>query len=99
MRSAGWERVITALCSAPKMRARALIYALPSLLKSNAEEQIYRIYVSDALKIIGENTAKFSEGNYLKNRYLDLITPQKQEKRTEAEIIAQVKRAWGGNKN
>lgn len=96
MRGAGWERVISALCSAPKVRVRALICALPSILKQKADEQVFRIYVSDSLKIIGENTAKMSGGNYLQVRYIEMITPKKVDTRTEEEIIAHVfKNGWG----
>ncbi len=88
--------MIASLCSAPRMGARALICALPLVIKRQAEEQAYRIYVTDALKIIGENTAKLSCGNYLTHRYIDAITPRKQETRTEDEIIAHVlSRGWG----
>ena len=53
---------------------------------NNAQRQeIYKIYVSDALRIIAENTAKFSGGSYLKKRYIDLIGDDKNNKNKNLE--------------
>ena len=87
----GRDGVTLALLSAPKMGARALLSALPVLLKKQAQEQAYRIYVTDALKIITENTAKYSGGNYMKIRYYDLENPKPEENRTPEEIIGNMK--------
>ena len=37
----------------------------------DAEDRIYRAYVTDALMIIAENTAKFAGGRYLQKRWMD----------------------------
>lgn len=53
------------------------------------EELTYRIYITDALKVISENTAKFAGGSYIKNRYIDIVNgtlPEKDE-RTGDEIV------------
>ena len=55
--------------------------------------------MTDALKCISENTANFASGKYMSVRYLDVINPKEEDDRTEAEIIAQVKKAWGGGTN
>lgn len=49
----------------------------------------YRVYVTDALRLIAENTAKFVGGNVLNMRYLDTIRPeiQKVEETKSAEEI------------
>lgn len=73
------------------MGARALLSALPVLIKKQAQEQAYRAYVTDALKTITENTAKYSGGSYMKGRYYDLENPKPVETRTGNEIIAQMK--------
>ena len=78
------------------MRAKAYIKALPSLLQRQDIEDAYRIYVTDTLRYIAANTANFGGGSYPEVRYYDLVRPEKEETRTEAEIIAQVKKAWGG---
>ncbi len=57
---------------------------------------MYRIYVTDALRIIAENTAKNVGGSYLQARYVDFAIPQKEETRTSDEIIAHMKTIIGG---
>lgn len=58
-------------------------------------QEIYKIYVSDALRIISENTAKIAGGNYIKKRYVELVEPEikkqkKEDNRTAKEIIDDV---------
>ena len=79
------------------MRASAYIKALPFLLRKQDQEMAYQVYVAESLRLIGVNTARFAGGNYLEQKYVDLIEPKKEETRTEEEIIAQVRRAWGGD--
>lgn len=73
------------------MGARALLSALPVLLKKQSQEQVYRIYVTDALKTITENTAKYAGGSYMKARYFDVESPKPPETRTSGEIIQSMK--------
>lgn len=79
------------------MRASAYIKALPFLLRKQDQEIAYQVYVAESLRLIGANTARFAGGNYLEQKFADLIEPKKEETRTEEEIIAQVRRAWGGD--
>lgn len=72
------------------MTVRGYIAALPALLKAHTEQEAYRIYVTDALRIVGENTAKFAGGGYIQTRYIDRVRPKPQDKRTGAEIAADV---------
>lgn len=46
------------------------------------------MYITDTLKCIAENTAKFAGGSYIKSRYYDIINPKPVETRTAKEIIA-----------
>ena len=55
------------------------------------EETAYKVYISDTLKLIAENTAKVSQGNYINVRYYDLINPKPVDNRTEEEIIDHIK--------
>lgn len=59
--------------------------------RAEQEEKAYRIYVTDTLKCIAENTAKFGGGNYIKTRFYDVINiePEKEstEIRTPEEVI------------
>lgn len=73
------------------MGTKALLSALPVLLKKQRREKAYRVYVTDALKIITENTAKYASGNYMKVRYLDFEDPKPPETRTSGEIIQNMK--------
>lgn len=52
----------------------------------------YRAYLTDALRVIGENTAKYAGGNYLKARWADMALPRKKETRTAGEIIEHMKK-------
>lgn len=54
------------------------------------KRQTYQIYISDALRIIGENTAKYAGGSYMNSRYADIISPKTKDERTGAEIAADV---------
>ena len=51
---------------------------------------MYRVYMTDALKITVENTAKFAGGSYIKARYIDIIEPQKVDTRTGDEIVEDI---------
>ena len=61
------------------MGAKALLSVLPVLLKKQMQEKTYRVYVTDALKFITENTAKYAGGSYMKIRYLDTEDPKPEE--------------------
>lgn len=74
----------------PKLHARALIKLLPRLIAEQQKDAAYRIYVTDALRIVAENTAQYVGGNYIKARYADMIEPKKQDSRTCEEITADI---------
>lgn len=59
------------------------------------KDKAYRVYVTDALKMMTENTAKYAGGGYIKARYIDIIDPPPEETRTGDEIIAQMKAKLG----
>lgn len=63
--------------------------------QSQRRDLIYRIYVTDCLRIMTENTAKKVGGNYVTAEYEDLIKPKKKENRTGDEIAADVIRNAG----
>lgn len=57
------------------------------------EEKTYRVYVTDALKLTGENTARFVGGSWLSTRWLDALTPEPQrvvDDRKAEEIAADI---------
>ena len=59
-------------------------------LNERTKTEAYRIYVTDALRVVAENTARFASGNYIKARYADMIEPKKQDNRTGDEIVADI---------
>lgn len=62
-----------------------------AFLKNKAYEKAYRIYVTDALKAIADNTANYNGGSTLSMRYADIISEEKPDERTEEEIINDIK--------
>ena len=61
-----------------------------SRYKREQEEKAYRVYVTDALRLTVENTAKYAGGSYIKSRYIDVIEPKKVDNRTGDEIVADI---------
>lgn len=59
-------------------------------LNEKAKTEAYRIYVTDALRVVAENTAQYVGGNYIKARYIDVVEPKKQDNRTCEEITADI---------
>ena len=57
-----------------------------SKANQQAKDTAYRVYVTDCLKLIAENTGNIS----LKLRYYDIIQPKKEDKRTGDEIVADI---------
>ena len=50
----------------------------------------YRIYVTDCLRMVTENTAKSYGGTYMTGRYIDGVKQTKMDNRTGTEIAADV---------
>lgn len=59
------------------------------------KEFAYRVYVSDALKLIAENTEKYAGGSHLTKRWADIVKQKPADKRTGAEIARDVIKAAG----
>ena len=57
-----------------------------SKANQQAKDTSYRVYVTDCLKLIAENTGNIS----LKLRYYDIINPKKADNRTGDEIVADI---------
>ena len=52
------------------------------------EEEVYKIYVTDALQIISQNTANFGGGKTIGIRYYDILNPPKEA--NAEEIIERI---------
>lgn len=64
-------------------------------LEKQAKANAFRIYVTDALQVIAENTAKINGGKTLKKRYYDLLHPQPVDNRSGEEIALDVIKKLG----
>ena len=53
-------------------------------------DSAYRIYVTDCLRIISENTAKIGGGSYITAKFSDIINPKPVDNRTGEEIAADI---------
>lgn len=58
--------------------------------KTYQREVAYRIYVTDCLRMIGENTANVSKGTYPQKRYADFLKEPARDHRTGEEIAADI---------
>ena len=58
--------------------------------QSQRRDLAYRIYVTDCLRIISENTAKMGGGSYITAKFADIINPKPVDKRTGEEIAADI---------
>lgn len=61
-----------------------------SKAKQQVKDTAYLVYVTDCLKMISENTANISFGQYMKERYYDIIHPAKVDTRTGDEIVEDI---------
>lgn len=64
-------------------------YAL-ARYQSQQRDLAYRIYVTDCLRIISENTAKISNGSYITAKFADIINQKPVDKRNGEEIAADI---------
>lgn len=57
----------------------------------------YRVYLTDTLKVLTENTAKFAGGSVINMRYYDMLNKQRTQKdeRSGDEIAADIIRSAG----
>ena len=58
--------------------------------KTYQREVAYRIYVTDCLRMMTENTARFAKGTYVKKRYADFFRESPADNRTGEQIAADV---------
>lgn len=82
--------MILALCSSPRMKAKSYIAALPAVIEHSVKSEYFGTYITDAIRLIAENTANISRGKYMAERYYDCIHPKKQDTRTGDEIVEDI---------
>lgn len=62
-----------------------------SALSQFNKEKSYQLYITECLRMITENTARFGGGSYMQLKYSELIEPKPQDNRTADEIIQGIK--------
>lgn len=83
--------MILALSALPRVRARALVSMLPEILKQSCEQEAYKTYVAECMRMITENTAKFAGGRYMSIGFGEMMNPKPVDTRTGEEVIAHMK--------
>lgn len=58
--------------------------------KKDCRDETYRIYVSDGIKVLSGNTAKYAGGSELTVRLWDILNPVTESK-SDKEIIDDIK--------
>ena len=58
------------------MNVKAIISTLPYVLKSDIEKELYNQYTAKCLRIITENTAMLSQGNYIAVELDEILNPK-----------------------
>lgn len=52
-----------------------------------SKDLAFRIYITDGLKVISENTAHFAGGSSLQLRWFDLINPEPEEEKEKVQDL------------
>lgn len=65
---------------------------MPYKIKEQAEETLYKNYITTCLQMLTKSVANFGGGSYMSKSYADILKPQKVETRTADEIIADMKK-------
>lgn len=60
--------------------------------KREQKQEAFRIYVTEALRIMTENTAKYAGGSMIQVKYYDIINQKSQREETKNgdEIVADI---------
>ena len=64
-------------------------------IRQEQERTAYRLYVTDALKLLSENTAKAGGGSYINARWWEMTHPVPADTRTAEQIAADIIRRAG----
>lgn len=77
------------------MGARAMTNTLGVRIKADAENELYRAYAAECLRMISENTAKMSQGSYMTVKFTELLQKDKTDTRCAEEIVQDVIKGAG----
>ena len=73
-------------------KARTVINLIYAEYKRQQEEQTYRIYITEAIKLLTENTAKVVRGQMISERYYEIINHKQkhEEKKSGDEVVLDI---------
>lgn len=69
-------------------------YAAARYVQQCRDERLAE-YITESLRCMGENVARVSGGNYIQERWADVVNPPARDARTGEEIAADVIRKAG----
>lgn len=76
------------------MSVKGILATISDTIKRQAEDQVedqaFKIYVAECLRVITENTAKMSGGSYISASFADILNPKPVDNRTGEEIVAEI---------
>lgn len=73
------------------MNGKAIISTLPYVLKADIEKELYNQYTARCLRIITENTAILSQGNYVAVELYEILNPKPEIEHIEGETSEKIK--------
>lgn len=73
------------------MNGKAIISTLPYKIKADIERELYQQYTARCLRIITENTAVLSQGQYIAVELDEILNPKPEIKHIEGETSAKIK--------
>lgn len=77
------------------MTVRGILATISDIIKRQAEEEAFKIYTTECLRIITENTAKMVCGSCVSVSFADIIDPKPVDNRTGEEIVAEIVKKAG----
>lgn len=73
------------------MNAKAIISTLPYRINADIEKELYYQYTARCLRIITENTAMLSQGQYITVELDEILNPKPEIEHVEGETSEKIK--------
>lgn len=73
------------------MNGKAIISTLPYKMKADIERELYQQYTARCLRIITENTAVLSQGQYITVELDEILNPKPEIEHVEGETSEKIK--------
>jgi len=58
---------------------KGFLYFINKLIDERVKDELYRVYITDALKTIADNTARIAGGSSMKRRWYEIANPKANE--------------------